>query len=76
MKEAIENAYDILNLDNDIILTYCELYNSLKEEGNLIPDADLLIAATAITKKAKLISKDKDFERLKKFGLKLSESLK
>jgi len=48
-------------LDNEIILKYCELYDFLKKEGKLIPDADLIIAATALTYGEELITIDKHF---------------
>ena len=38
-----------------------------------IPDADLLIAAAAISENIVLKTGDKHFERLKEFGLKLAE---
>jgi len=71
VKRLLEKAFNILNIDNDVVLKYCELYTALKKQGQLIPDADLLIAATAIANNLTLVTKDKDFERLKKQGLKL-----
>jgi len=75
VKEVLENAFEIIAIDNDIILTYCDLYNHLKDKGELLSDADLLIAASAIAKRQKLITKDTDFRRLKKYGLSLSYEL-
>lgn len=71
VKELLEKSYNVLGIDNKVALKYCDLYTSLKREGRLIPDADLLIAATAIVNGLALVSKDKDFERLKEHGLKL-----
>ena len=76
MKETFETTFGVLGLDNEVILTYCKLYNALKQKGEMLPDADPLIAATAITKKQKLISKDKNLQRLKAFGLELEENIK
>lgn len=61
----------VLNLDDNIIEAYCKIYRQLKEEGNLLPDADLVIAATAIAHDLILETKDVHFQRLKKIGLKL-----
>jgi predicted nucleic acid-binding protein len=56
-------------------LKYCELYDKLRETGEILYDADLPIAATAITSNLTLVSRDKHFERLLKHGLKLKTSL-
>ena len=69
VKEALEGAFNIIQLDNEIILTYCELYEELRKSGELISDADLIIAATAKAKKMKLKTLDKDFKRLKNYGV-------
>jgi predicted nucleic acid-binding protein len=73
VKELLEESFSVLNIDNKIIETYCALYYKLKEEGMLIPDADLLIAATAITYNLALETKDEHFQRLKPLGLKLTQ---
>ena len=74
-KKLLEESFNIENLDNRIIETYCSLYRKLKRDGVLIPDADLLIAATAMSKRMALKTRDKHFERLKEFGLKLAEPI-
>ena len=76
VKELLEESFNLLNLDNQIIETYCNLYQKLKEEGTLIPDADLLIAATAMSHNIKLKTKDEHFERLRHLGLKLAQAPK
>jgi len=43
----------------------------LKQRRQSIPEADLLIAATAISNNLILVTKDRGFERLKELGLKL-----
>lgn len=73
VKELLEESFNLLNLDNEVIETYCNLYHKLKEEGTLIPDADLLIAATAMSHNITLKTKDEHFERLRHLGLKLAE---
>jgi predicted nucleic acid-binding protein len=69
VKRAIEESFTVCNLENRVILTYCELYRRLREEGVSLPDADLLIAATAIVNKMPLKTKDEHFKYLEKFGL-------
>jgi tRNA(fMet)-specific endonuclease VapC len=71
VREFLEGSYSILNLDNKTIETYCKIYRKLKEEGNLIPDADLIIAATAIAYDLVLETKDAQFHRIEALGLKL-----
>lgn len=72
VKELLEESFTLLNLDNEVIETYCNLYQKLKEEGTLVPEADLLIAATSISHNMTLKTKDEHFERLKTHGLKLT----
>jgi predicted nucleic acid-binding protein len=71
-KQLLEESFTVLNLDNSIIEAYCKIYRKLKREGNLLPDADLLIAATAIAHDLTLETKDTHFVRLKPLGLKLA----
>ena len=72
VKELLEESFDVLNINNQVIETYCSIYRNLKEKGMLVPDADILIAATAISNNITLKTKDKHFKELKKFGLKLA----
>ena len=67
VKKLLEEAFKVLTLDNKVI----ETYGKLKEESETIPDADLLIAATAISHNTTLKTEDKHFQRLKNLGLKL-----
>ena len=69
IKRLLEETFDIIGINNNTILKYCELYEALKRSGSLISDADLLIAACASTYNLKLKTMDKDFERLKELGL-------
>jgi predicted nucleic acid-binding protein len=45
IKHLLEESFAVINLDNKIIETYCDLYRKLKKDGTPLPDADLLIAA-------------------------------
>jgi len=76
VKELVEESFNVLPIDNKVVKTYCNLYRNLREKGVLIPDADLVIAATAITHNMTLKTKDKHFERLEKLGLKLTSHQK
>jgi predicted nucleic acid-binding protein len=68
-KELIEESYQTIGLDNDAVLTYCTLYRKLRQEGETIPDADLLIASTAISRDMPIQTRDAHFQRLAAHGL-------
>ncbi len=70
-KHLLEESFSVLNIDNKIIETYCDIYSKLKEDGNPLPDADLLIAATAIAYNLTLETNDEHFQRLAPLGLKI-----
>jgi len=72
VKELLEESFTTISLDNKVIETYCSLYQKLKEEGATIPDADLIIAASATSRNMSLKTRDKRFERLREIGLKLT----
>ena len=71
VKELLEESFGLLNIDNRIIETYCDVYRKLKKDGNPLPDADLLIASTAMAYSLPLETRDEHFQRLKPLGLKL-----
>jgi hypothetical protein len=70
-KRLIEETFTVLPIDNETILAYCTLYDDLKGRGELIPDSDLMIAATAMVRDTSLRSRDNHFKRLESHGLKL-----
>jgi predicted nucleic acid-binding protein len=70
-KQLLEESFVVLNIDNSIIETYCGIYRKLKSDGTPLPDADLLIAATAIAHNLVLETNDEHFQRLTALGLKL-----
>jgi predicted nucleic acid-binding protein len=71
VKRLLEESYEVLGLNNDAILKYCEIYEELKRRGELLPDADLLIAAIAMAHGYTLVTKDLGFKRLEALGVKL-----
>jgi tRNA(fMet)-specific endonuclease VapC len=46
--EAFCQSHEILPLDERVIVRAADIYADLKSRGQLIPDADMLIAATAL----------------------------
>jgi tRNA(fMet)-specific endonuclease VapC len=61
---------ELVSIGKDIVEKAAEIYAYLKKEGNLIEDADILMAATAIVEELVLITNNiKHFERIK--GLKI-----
>ncbi len=72
VKRLLEESFTLLSIDNKTIETYCTLYGKLKEEGKPMPDADLLIAATAIAHNLPLKTKDEHFKKLTTLGLTLT----
>ncbi|MEM3402468.1 MAG: type II toxin-antitoxin system VapC family toxin [Candidatus Hadarchaeales archaeon] len=72
-KKLLEESFTVLGIDNKIIEIYCSLYQEVKRRGMLLPDADLLIAATAMSHGLALKTANKQhFKRLEKLGLKLA----
>lgn len=62
--------YQILFLDDiEIIEKACEIHAALKRKGTPIQDADVLIAATAITHGLILVSNDSDLLRVEGLSL-------
>lgn len=59
------HKYEVLYLDDlEIIETACRIHADLKNKGRPIQDADVLIAATAITRGLILVSNDSDMVRV------------
>jgi len=71
VKHLLEESFVVINIDNKIIETYCDIYCKLKTDGNQLPDADLLIAATAMAFNLTLETNDEHFQRLVPLGLKI-----
>ena len=71
LKMYLEGCYPVLGLDNDTVLEYCRVFESLRSKGEMIQEADMIIAATAISKGMELETDDEHFTRLVGYGLKL-----
>lgn len=71
IKRLLENSFGVLELSNEVIRAYCRLYESLRGDGKALPDADLLVASTAVAHDLTLESGDGHFERLEERGLSL-----
>ena len=71
VKRLLEECFEVLPIDNAVIEKYCELYTELRRRGELVPDADLLIAATALVRGEEVLTKDKHFLRLQDLGLRV-----
>ncbi len=68
--ETFFQKYEVLYLDNiEIIETACRIHANLKKKGTPIQDADVLIAATAITRGLVLVSNDSDMRRVDEIEL-------
>jgi tRNA(fMet)-specific endonuclease VapC len=68
--EAICNAFDIIFLDNISILDIAsDIYSNLKKSGNLIEDADILIASMVMHYDYILVSDDSHFNRIQNIQL-------
>jgi len=62
--EELLLTMDIINTDLDILKKFGELKASLYKQNMLLPDADILIAATVFTKCTKLVTGNtKHFDR-------------
>jgi len=70
--KRLEKIFKVEQLDNLTLLTAAKMYRRLKERGELIEDADLLIGATAVVKGYVVWTRNlKHFKRLEQFGVRL-----
>jgi len=70
--QLLKKSFTVIAMDDEITEAYCEIYRKLKQDGTLLPDADILIAATAIAHNLPLETIDDPFQRLRGFGLEIS----
>lgn len=59
----IEESFDILDITKEVSLSYLKLYFELKKKGQIVPDADALIAAAAHCMNETLLTLDNDFKK-------------
>lgn len=57
----LQQAFTIVEVDEDVARAYLKLYFELKKKGDTSPDADQLIAATALSQGEELLTSDKGF---------------
>jgi len=73
-KKSLEEAFNVLLLDNDAIKVASVIWSKLKSKGLLIDDRDLLVGAICISNNLPLWTLNKEhFERLTDFGLKMRD---
>jgi tRNA(fMet)-specific endonuclease VapC len=64
--DYIRQKYEMVGVDSEIVLDIAsEIYVTLKSQGTLLPDADILIAAIAQGHGLTLVTNDSHFERIK-----------
>ena len=63
--ELLENAFDIIPLDDIVILSASNIFKKLKEKGTMVNENDIYIAASAIAYGLRLYTKDSDFLKIK-----------
>ena len=73
--DEMRQDYDMLGIDSETVLDKAsEIYATLKPQGKLLPDADILIAAIALTYNLILVTDDSHFDRI--HGLKVENWLR
>ena len=73
-KSTLEEAFNILPLDNDSLKIASKIWSKLRAKGSLIDERDLLIASICISKGLPLWTfNKKHFQRLVGFGLRMKD---
>jgi predicted nucleic acid-binding protein len=63
--DEMRQDYEMLGTDSEAVLDKAsEIYANLKRRGRLLPDADILIAAVAMTYNLTLVTADSHFDRI------------
>ena len=71
-KNVLEKVFKVVYPTQDLLLQAMEIDVKLTKKGERIPQADILIASTAILLNAPLLTKDlKHFKKLEEYGLKI-----
>jgi len=63
-KTKLEQAFTVLQLDNNILEKAAEIFTKLKEKGTPISENDIYIAATALAYDLELYTKDTDYQKI------------
>jgi predicted nucleic acid-binding protein len=66
-------SYPIVDLDSSAAEKAAEIYGVLRREGRVVPEFDILIAASAISSNSILVSGDEHFDTIREYvdGLEL-----
>jgi len=68
--EEMCSRFGVLLLDDrEIFDTAAQIYDELRRRGELIEDADILIAALALLREAVVVSGDTDFHRIRSLNV-------
>lgn len=63
-KTKLEQAFTVLQLDNNILEKAAEIFTKLKEKGTPVSENDIYIAATALAYDLELYTKDTDYQKI------------
>jgi len=75
-KRIVEKLFTVVYPDQRILMKALEIDVALAREGLRVPQADVVIAATAIVAGAPLLTRDlRHYPRLRKFGLEVTTSI-
>lgn len=73
-KRALEKVVAVVYPTQEILLEALKIDTGLAARGERVPQADVIIAATAITLDAPLATRNRrHFERMERYGLRLAE---
>ncbi|RLE92470.1 MAG: hypothetical protein DRJ46_00830 [Thermoprotei archaeon] len=71
LRTLVNKYFEVLPVTREVADKAARIESELMEKGELLEARDLIIAATAITRKAMLLTRNKKhYQRLKKYGLK------
>jgi hypothetical protein len=69
-KALLEEAFSVIYHENPIIQKASEIWVTLRREGEILDDRDILIGAAAMIKNIPLLTRNKKhYEKLKEFGI-------
>lgn len=75
-KQLVEKLFTVVYPDQDVLVRAAEIDVELAKRGQRVPQADILIAATALVLGAPLLTRDVEhFRRFESFGLKVLTEL-